>query len=73
MPNSCFAPACSNRKSKRRDLSFYRLPSNKNQRELWLRAIRRDKIKEELLVCARLCSEHFISGKSLLSLDCSLD
>ena len=63
MPNSCFAPGCQNRKSKRRDLIFYRFPANQNQRDLWLRAIRRDKYDERLLACARLCSEHFISGK----------
>ena len=66
MPNSCFAPGCSNRKSTDNKLLFYRLPKDERRRKLWLNAIKRDKVNDALLVNARLCSHHFIGGKFIL-------
>ena len=65
MPSACCAVGCANRKSKCPNLEFYRIPPKRNmeRRKKWLSAIKRTDWPENLINNARLCSEHFISGK----------
>ena len=76
MPAFCLILKCSNDKSKRKDLSFCRVPRIiKNQgeevetlsterRQKWLSAISRDDLTEKKLQNDRVCGEHFHSGKA---------
>jgi len=61
---SCCAVGCTSRKTKEKDLVFYRIPKkNQIRRESWLRAIKRtSEWSKDKLEHARLCSIHFISG-----------
>ena len=66
---SCCAVGCANRSTSNLELTFYRIPGGahpfqQNRRRLWLRAISRDKWSETEIKNARLCSAHFISGKT---------
>ena len=65
MPDFCCAVGCKNVRKKGDDSrSFYRIPDEKKNpklRSLWLTAINR-KWSEKSISCARLCSDHFISG-----------
>ena len=63
MPNSCCAVGCSNRKSKRPDLTFYRIPKDAKRKKLWVQAIKRESWSEQMIVNARVCSEHFETGR----------
>ena len=67
MPSSCCAVGCSNRKSSEKELLFYRIPSEKDpeRRQSWIDAVGRKDWSQEKINNARLCSEHFISGKSI--------
>ena len=79
MPLFCLAFNCPNKKSKRKDLTFRRVPKIiKNQgeeteilsaerRRRWLTAISvisRDKLTNKILEYDRVCGEHFHSGKA---------
>lgn len=59
---SCFAPGCANQKTVQKHLIFYRFPQNEKRKQLWSRAKKREGYPKELLIHARFCSEHFISG-----------
>ena len=75
MPAFCLVLECSNDKSKRKDLSFCRVPIViKNQgeemeilttecRRKWLSAISRQDLTDKILQNDRVCGEHFHSGK----------
>ena len=69
MPDNCCAVGCSNVRTNYNDIkrSFYRIPDKKQveKRKLWLLAIQRKNWSEKSIECARLCSDHFISGKYL--------
>ena len=66
MPASCCAFGYSSRKKKGDCLSFYRVPfgttteKEKERRNLWIGAIKRDKWKETQVDNACICSLHFI-------------
>ena len=76
MPAFCPVLECSNDKSKRKDLSFCRVPKViKNQgeekeilsterRRKWLSAISRQDLTDKVLQNDRVCGEHFHSGKA---------
>lgn len=76
MPVFCLVFNCSNKKSKRKDLTFCRVPKIiKNQgeeteilsterRRRWLTAISRDDLTDKILEYDRVCGEHFHSGKA---------
>ena len=76
----CCAPGCSNSRgeSKRlkKQISFYRFPSDEKRKQQWLYRIRRDVVLEtpegkKVTVPfqpnknTRICSEHFVGGKKL--------
>ena len=68
MPDSCCAVGCSNWRSKDSDISFYKIPAGNDKkslcrRQLWLHAIKRDKWTTSMIENAKLCNQHFISGK----------
>ena len=64
MPSACCAVDCTNRNTPESGLVFYRIPKrNVKQRELWLKAIKRENWSGNKLSSAKLCSAHFISGK----------
>lgn len=64
MGSSCCAVGCTNRTPKRKDLKYYRIPKHpKTRRDKWKAAIKREDWSEEKIDNARLCSEHFITGK----------
>lgn len=63
MPSSCCAVNCSNRSKSKNNLKFYSIPVNPERRKRWLVAIKREKWKKVEIDNARLCSEHFISGR----------
>ena len=67
MPVSCCAVGCANRFSKDTKITFHRFPEDPKRRQLWVRAVSRD--KWELKDHHRLCSEHFVSGKPSKDLD----
>ena len=76
MPVFCLVLKCSNDKSKRKDLSFCRVPKIiKNQgdemeilssecRRRWLSAISRQDLTEKKIENDRACGDHFHSGKA---------
>ena len=76
MPAFCLVLNCSNDKSKRKDLSFCRVPKIiKNQGEFmeilstecrrrWLLSISRQDITDKKMENNRVCGEHFNSGKA---------
>ncbi|XP_022807135.1 uncharacterized protein LOC111344188 [Stylophora pistillata] len=76
MPAFCLIINCSNDKSKRKDLSFCRVPKIiKNQgeeteilsterRRRWLSAIRRQDLTDRIIENDRVCGDHFHSGKA---------
>ena len=60
MVMSCYAPGCTNRKIPGSSTKFYRFPSDRSHRMLWISALRyRDFVPDDT---HRLCSDHFISG-----------
>ena len=76
MPLFCLVFNCPNKKSKRKDLTFCRVPKIiKNQGEeteilsaerwrRWLTAISRADLTDKILEYDRVCGEHFYSGKA---------
>ena len=76
MVNFCAVIGCSNDGYKK-NISFFRLPSiikhhndekteelSSRRQDMWLAAIDRADIKMEKLYVYRVCSQHFLSGKS---------
>ena len=70
MPDSCCAVGCSNKREKGADCkwSFYRIPFGTDEKSLalrkkWVAAIKREKWTEKAIDNARICSDHFITGK----------
>lgn len=57
----CCAAYCSNRRNKRPQLQYYRIPKERKLRQKWLDLIRREGWTPNDY--SRLCSEHFIKGK----------
>ena len=76
MPAFCLVLNCSNDKSKRKDLSFCRVPKiitnqgeemeilSTERRRRWLSAISRQDITDKKMENDRVCGEHFHSGKA---------
>ena len=69
--HSC-AIGCQNSRKKnkegvsKKNFKFYRIPKakkNKKQRELWIKNIKRADWPERKINNARICSDHFISGR----------
>ena len=73
MVDSCCAPGCHNKRGQAKERAFYRLPKDEPRRSRWIAAIKRAKNnvnKTEKWHPTdsggyRLCSDHFISGKSV--------
>ncbi|XP_010785928.1 THAP domain-containing protein 11-like isoform X2 [Notothenia coriiceps] len=70
MVDNCCAPGCTNRRGKKKGVSYYRIPKDAERREKWIAAIKRDRSRlnkterwDPPAVCFRLCSDHFISGR----------
>eukprot|EP00794_Sanderia_malayensis_P006493 gene6493-7237_t len=72
MPQSCGAVGCTNRKiGDKKGLPFYNIlkgktPIEKRRREAWIKAIRREDWKkwpEEHISKAKICAEHFVTGR----------
>ena len=57
----CCAPNCSNRRNRKENIQFYRIPKEKELRKIWLLRIRRKQFKPT--ANTRLCSEHFVGGR----------
>lgn len=71
MVDHCCAIGCQNTREKKKGVSnqIYRIPKaskNKEQKELWIKNIRRANWPQKKIDNARICSDHFISGKSNL-------
>ncbi|XP_028303821.1 uncharacterized protein LOC114463999 isoform X2 [Gouania willdenowi] len=71
---SCCVVSCTKRSTNNPGLKFYNIPAgshpfHKNRRDLWLRAIKRDKWSEAEIKNARICGSHFISGKASMDFD----
>jgi len=56
----CCAPNCSNRRNRKKNIQFYRIPKDKELPKIWLLRIRRKQFKPT--ANTRLCSEHFVGG-----------
>uniref|UniRef100_A0A3B3QI30 THAP-type domain-containing protein n=1 Tax=Paramormyrops kingsleyae TaxID=1676925 RepID=A0A3B3QI30_9TELE len=61
MGKSCCATGCTNRFNKKSELSFYRLPKNKERRSKWIAAIGRSNWNPGSETW--ICGFHFASGK----------
>lgn len=76
MPTFCLVLNCSNDNSKRKDLSFCRVPKviqnqgeemeilSSERRRRWLSAISRQDLTDKILQNDRVCGDHFRSGKA---------
>ena len=71
MPNFCCAFGCSNKRKtgSKSNISYYRIPfgtdpENLSLRKRWIAAIRRENWTDDQIDNSRICSNHFISGKS---------
>ena len=78
MPKSCCVTYCTNNSSKNDEKTFYLLPTDPQKRKTWLAAINRAKTTADGKVIpgtlwsakskwCYVCSDHFISGKNLIS------
>ena len=68
MPDSCCAYGCTNRREEKGDLTFYAIPrGNKEEqqelREKLVEACKRENWSEQQINNARICGDHFITGK----------
>ena len=67
MPDTCCAVGCTNRRSDKESRPFYRFPSKSGKkvelRKKWIQACKRDQWPEEKIENARICGDHFITGK----------
>ena len=68
MPDSCRAYGCTNRREENGDLTFYAIPrGNKEEqqelREKLVEACKRENWSEQQINNARICGDHFITGK----------
>ncbi|XP_041965645.1 THAP domain-containing protein 1-like isoform X1 [Alosa sapidissima] len=61
MPSICCAVGCNNSKSNKDGHTFYNIPKNKERRQKWIAAIKRDQWTPT--EHSRLCNEHFITGQ----------
>ena len=70
MPSFCLIVGCGNKSDRCGDLSFSHVPkviTNQLSFErcrLWLAAISRDYLSENILKTDRVCGKHFFSGKA---------
>ena len=55
------APNCFNRRNRKENIQFYRIPKDKELRKIWLLHIRRKQFKPT--ANTHLCSEHFVGGR----------
>eukprot|EP00794_Sanderia_malayensis_P002917 gene2917-3369_t len=74
MPNFCMMVCCGNDSAKRKEISFFRVPEvikhqgeqtqklSEERRRLWIAAISRADLTEQILENDRVCGEHFESG-----------
>ena len=81
MPNFCLVLNCADDNSKRKDLSFCRVPKvitnqgekmeilTSERRRKWLSSISRQDLTDKILRNDRVCGEHFHSGKAAPSWD----
>ena len=71
MPDFCCAFGCSNKRKtgSKSNISYYRIPfgtdpESLSLRKRWIAAIRRENWTDDQIDNSRICSKHFISGKS---------
>ena len=60
MPVTCCAVDCHNRRGDKPGLTFHRFPVDRQRREKWIAAVRREDWQPT--EHTRLCGEHFVSG-----------
>ena len=76
----CLMVDCGSKSTRDKGLHFSRVPSvvtnqgeaeklSKERRSLWISAISRDDLSEQILVNDRVCGRHFVSGKAAKSWD----
>ena len=82
MVNFCAVYGCSNRSTREKDRSYFRLPAiitrpndekqalNKERRATWLARIRRDDLSSNPSNFVRVCSDHFIEGQEIVETTC---
>ena len=58
---TCCIPTCSSNTKRNPDLSFYRIPTDKKLRKMWLHWIGRANFQPNNY--HRVCSKHFVGGK----------
>ncbi|XP_051803372.1 uncharacterized protein LOC127533698 [Acanthochromis polyacanthus] len=58
---ACCAVGCTNRQGCKQNLSFYRIPLDKDRRRRWIATINRKNWQPSKY--SRICSEHFVQGK----------
>ena len=67
MPNTCSAPGCRSNYSGEPYTPVFRLPSNSELREKWLRALHKDDIED--LKNVFVCSKHFRTEDVITEMD----
>lgn len=75
MPSFCSVVNCAKR-AERDQVRFFRIPAilndrceaikllSQERREAWIRALRRGPLSETFIKNARICSNHFLTGKN---------
>jgi len=77
MVNFCAVFGCSNRSNRNKDKRFFRIPTvksnvgdnlkllQKQRQSEWVKRIKREDLTSAKYANARVCSDHFVSGKML--------
>ena len=77
MVNFCAIFGCSNRSNRNKDKRFFRIPTvksnvgdnlkllQKQRQSEWVKRIKREDLTPVKYANARVCSDHFVSGKML--------
>ena len=77
MVNFCAVFGCSNRSNRNNDNRFFRIPTvksnvghnlkllQKQRQSEWVKRIKREDLTPAKCANARVCSDHFVSGKML--------
>ena len=77
MVNFCAVFGCSNRSNRNKDKRFFRIPTvksnvgdnlkllQKQRQSEWVKRIKREDLTPAKYANARVCSDHFVSGKMI--------
>ena len=80
MGKFCAVYGCSNRSNREKDRRYFSIPAvikhcdektkvmSRERRHKWLAAIKREDLTEDKIRNSSVCSDHFISGKSIIQM-----